>query len=552
MTPPDGKTLGTGRRGAAEGRDGPANELAALRAQVAAAEARSAARAAFLAMVSHEIREPMNGVLGMARLLRDTVLDAEQQAHVGTIVDSAETLLTIINDVLDLSRVDAGRLEIAALPFALEPFLARLEALLRPRAAARGLGLAVSLDPALPRAVLGDPGRLRQVLLNLLGNALKFTERGGIALTCRKGAGERLVIEVQDSGPGIAADALARLFGAWGQADAAVTRLFGGSGLGLMLAQRLCEGMGGRLAVAPGEGGGCRFTVDLPLQPAPETAATAEAEVSLAGAALLVVDADARTRLRLRALAAGWGMVARDADSATAALALLREAADRGAAFDIVLVDRGLPDGGAGALATRIRAEPALAHAVLVQLAGPGLRGDAARAAAAGFAAYLRKPVAAATLLDCLRTLRRPDRGAGGLITEHSLSDGRAAPLRLLLVDDNPVNLRLAGILLERAGHAVATAGDGVAAVEAVARDRFDLVLMDVQMPVLDGLEAARRIRALPDAARARVPIVAVTANAMQGDAATCRAAGMDGFVAKPFDRATLLSTVERLARRAA
>ncbi|HMR29787.1 MAG TPA: response regulator [Geminicoccaceae bacterium] len=532
------------------------DEVRSLRAALAEAERRSAARAELVAITSHELREPMNGVLGMARLLRETVLDDEQRSYVETIVGSAETLLTVINDVLDLSRVDAGRLEIVETPFEFAPLLARLETLMAPRARQKGLSFGVGLADGLPRAVRGDPGRLRQVLLNLVGNAVKFTERGGVEVVADTDGppARRLRLVVRDTGPGIEPAALERLFTAFVQADATVGRIHGGSGLGLMIARRLTEAMGGELRVESDLGRGTRFVVELPLlaeSGADTPAAGVQAELSLAGASLLVVDPQRRIRQFVQGVATGWGMTARAAERGGEALLILRDAADRGAAYDFVVCDRELPDIGGEALARSIRAEPGLAGARLVMLVASGIRGDAMKASAAGFDAYLQKPVRSQTLLDCLRRLRLPDRGST-LITAHSLSDDRPAPLCILLVDDNAVNVRLASILLERAGHRVLTATDGAAAVEVARSNDLDLVLMDVQMPVMDGLEATRRIRALPDPQKAGLPIVAVTANALEADVERCRQAGMIGHVGKPFDRAALLDAVDRWGRDAA
>lgn len=516
-----------------------------------AAEAASRARAAFLATMSHEIREPMNSVLGMARLLRDTPLDAEQRGYVEAVIDAAETLLTLVNDVLDLTRIDAGRLELDETSFALAPFLDRLRAMLEPAASRRGLRLTIDLEPGAPAILRTDPGRLRQVLINLAGNAIKFTEEGRV--TIRVGPAEAgrgrtgLRIAVEDTGPGIPEEALRRLFEAYAQADRQVVRLYGGSGLGLMIANRLTEALGGRIAVRSEAGVGTTFEVRLSL-PAPElTDRTAAAAAPLAGASLLVVDPQDRTRSSTVELAAGWGLTSRGARSAAQALAIMDEAADRGRPFDVVLIDRGLPDLSGEQLGQRILAEPRYARPGLVLLVASGLRGDAAQARAAGFSAYLPKPVSAEMLLRCLQTLRAGAGGDPGFITVHTMADEQPH-LDVLVADDNDVNRRLMQILLERAGHRPTIVCNGLEAVRALEQRPFDLVLMDVLMPVMDGLEASRRIRRLPDPARAATPIIAVTANAMRGDAATCYAAGMDGYVTKPITMASLSEAMSRHA----
>jgi hypothetical protein len=530
-----------------------AAEVERLRRRCRRAEQASLARAGFLAVMSHEIREPMNGVIGMARLLRDTPLDAEQRGYLDSALESAETLLTLVNDILDLSRIDAGRLELAPVDVDLASFLDRLRLQFEPRARERGLAFRCELLPGTPPAVRLDPGRLRQILVNLIGNAIKFTAAGHVAVRAGPGPAPPgrvgLVIEVEDSGPGIPAPALRRLFSAFVQAGPETPRLFGGSGLGLMIAQRLTRAMGGRIGVVGRKGQGARFRVELALAPGADGRPVA---ASLAGGSLLIVDPVARSADVMAEIATGWGLAVRTASCGRKALALLTEAADRGAPFDMVLVDRALTAPGPEQIAAALRGDPRLGHARVGLLVASGIRGDGARALADGFAAYLRKPVAPETLLDCLRTLRaRPSGGDGGLITVHSIREQRPPALQLLLADDNPVNCRLATIILERGGHKVDAVPDGLRAVEALRRQRYDLVLLDVQMPVMGGLEAAARIRAMPDPDKAATPIVAVTANAMKGDRETCLAAGMDGYVTKPINAATLLDEVGRHAAMA-
>lgn len=541
----------TRRDMAAASGEGLERQLLRMRRLCERAERASRARTSFLAMMSHEIREPMNGVVGMARLLRDTPLDTEQRLYVDSAIESAEALLTIVNDILDLGRIDAGRLELSPVDVELAAFLDRLRLQVEPRAQERQIDFRCEVQPDTPRLVRVDPGRLRQVVLNLLGNALKFTAAGHIALRA-KPAGARsgrigLSLEVEDTGVGIPPTALKRLFTSFTQAEADTPRLFGGSGLGLMIAQRLTRAMGGSISVTSRPGEGTVFRVDLALDPPAEQSAAAAA---VAGASLLVIDPVARTRETMAQIASCWGLVVRSARSGRQALSLLAEAADRGAAFDLVLVDRSLSHPSAEQIAAAVRAAPSLRHARLVLLVASGMRGDAAAAQAAGFAAYLRKPVDADTLLECLRTLRARSEGATpGLVTVHSISERRQPGLQLLLADDNPVNCRLASIILQRAGHTVDVVSDGLLAVQAVRDHPYQLILMDVQMPNLNGLEAAARIRALPDAAKAMIPIVAITANAMRGDREACLAAGMNGYVTKPISAASLLEEIARHTR---
>ncbi len=529
-------------------------EIERLRHERDSAEAASRARASFLATVSHEIREPMNSVLGMARLLRDTPLDAEQRGYLDAVIDAGEALLTLVNDVLDLSRIDAGKLELDETDFALAPFLDRLRALIEPAALRRGLKLRIEVERGTPPLLHTDPGRLRQVLINLAVNAIKFTEQGGITIrVAPEEAAEGRVglrIAVEDTGPGIAEAALRRLFEAYGQADRHVVRLYGGSGLGLVIANRLMHALGGAITVRSRESVGTTFEIRLALAPPrPQTRSASAAAAPLAGASLLVVDPQERTRSGIVELAAGWGLTARAARFAGQALAILDDAADRGRPFDLVLIDRDLSDLPGEQLGRRVMAEPRYARPGLILLAASGLRGDAAQAREAGFSAYLPKPVTAEMLLRCLQTLRAagPERQAG-LITVHTMAD-RQERLEVLVADDNDVNRRLMQILLERAGHRPTIVCNGLEAVQALEKRPFDVVLMDVLMPTLDGLEAIRRIRALKDPTRAATPIIAVTANAMRGDAASCFAAGMDGYVTKPITMASLSEAMSRHAK---
>ncbi len=521
--------------------------LRALEQELEQAAMRQRWQGDLMATVTHEMREPLNGILGMSRLLAQTPLSGEREAYLQAVLESGEMLLTLVNDLLDLSRMEAGKLALQPVDFALPPFLERIRMLLALRAEQRGLRLVVERRPGTAELVRGDPGRLRQVLLNLLGNALKFTEEGEIRLRVSPVASVPgrigLRFEVSDTGIGIAEEYLAKLAQPFVQAGTGAG--FGGSGLGLLIARRLVEAMDGQLELESRQGQGtlARATVQL-LPPSTAPAEAERSDAMLAGTALLVVDRQKRTRQTIRALAESWGLVSREAADPGKALPLLHEAADRGAAFDYVIIAGDADRRAAEALARTVRETPRLAHARLVMLAAAGLRGDAARAKEAGFDAFLPKPVSGETLFACLVRLRTGR--SEELVTAHSIGESRGPRLRVLVADDNPVNLRLLSIMLERAGHQVVTVADGRAAVAAVSAESFDLVLMDLQMPNLGGLDAARQIRALKDPAKAAVPIIAVTANALEGEEARCRAAGMTGYLTKPVERAGLLDAVER------
>jgi len=551
----------------AEGSEAPADgdltaELARWRRRCEAAEQANEAKSVFLATMSHEIREPMNGVIGMTRLLLETPLSDEQRSHVEMVHESGQALLTIINDILDLSRMEAGRLELDSIDFNLKTLLERVLAVVAPRAREKGLALQLRIAPEVPTLLRGDPGRLRQVLLNLIGNAVKFTPAGEVALAVRLLADEpgglRLGVTVSDTGIGIPEHLQDRLFTPYAQADPSVPRLYGGSGLGLTICARLIGLMGGEIALSSRPGEGTSFDLSLVLaSPLSVPADPGRRPAEVAGLRLLIVDGTATTRSMMQQHTRSWGIAAQLADCGAAALAALTAAQGAGRPFEIALIDRSLSDMSGEELGRAIKTDLQLRALDLVMMASSGLRGDAARVKQIGFAAYLPKPVTASTLLDCLVLLRGgPAGGAGrgdrsGLITVHSMSERRPPSLRILLADDNPVNCRIAVLMLSKDGHRIDVVDDGARAVEALRNTDYDLVLMDVQMPGVDGLEATRRIRRLPSA-RAGVPVIAITANAMAGDEERCREAGMNDYVTKPIDRARLLSKVVEWGRKAA
>lgn len=489
----------------------------------------------WIAAVSHDLREPMNAILGMTRLLLETELDDEQRRYAEVVEDAAGGMMTLINDLLDMSRLARGDVAVRPEPFDLHRLVRGSLDVVRPRLDPARVRLEVDVDPAVPAWVEGDAGRLRQILVNLLANALKFTAEGVVGLAVRPAGAEGLEFSVRDTGCGLAPADRERIFEPFVQVANGST---GGVGLGLAIARLLVERLGGILEVASEEGRGSTFTVTLPLPAA--TAPTTAGRATLAGRRVLLIDGATALRERtvrtLEALDATVDVRA-DGETATAALA--------GGELhpDVVLLVAVEPDGAATSLAATLAARRP--EAVAVALAPSGVRGAPAAWRAAGFMGYLPYPVGAASLADALGVLLATEPAARGFVTEPGLRDRLRAERHLLAVDDNPLNGRLIRVLLEKAGHRVTLVEDGEAALAAVAGGGVDAVLMDVQMPGMGGLEAARRIRAL-DGPAARTPIVAVTANAGAGEAAACRAAGMNGFLTKPIDRTTLLDAVDR------
>jgi CheY-like chemotaxis protein len=504
----------------------------------------------------------MNGVIGMTGLLLDTDLGAEQRKYAEIVKSSADSLLTLINDILDFSKIEAGRLDLEILDFDLRTHLEEMSDSLAVRAQEKGLEYICQTDPEVPLVLRGDPGRLRQVLTNLIGNAIKFTQEGEVSIHAVpetiSDSKAKIRFLVSDTGIGIPRDRIDSLFEPFVQADASTTRKFGGTGLGLAISKQLIELMNGELRAESevGKGSTFSFTVEFEVG-SPSSSSGALVYEEIQSLRILVVDDNATNRLLMKQQLRAWGCTSDEAPDGKTALKKLKESTEQGVPFGIAILDMQMPGMDGEMLGKKIKEDVSLRNVSLVMMTSVGLRGDVARLKEIGFTAYLTKPVRQSQLFDCLSAVAGQRLGVEEvketpIITQHVLrEETNRRKARILLAEDNRTNQLVALKVLEKLRYRADAVANGLEAIRALGLVPYDLVLMDVQMPELDGLEATRRIRSAGSAVLdPQIPIIAMTAHAMKGDREMCLDSGMDGYISKPFNREELAQILEEFLSR--